>query len=134
MKTTDAGLTWTDVSPTTNAINAIFFLNENLGYAVGNYRNILKYSDSSVEISKEPDYKTSLTVIPNPVADNFRIILPQPDQPAHLTLFNICGKRVLEQFLPDRNAIINIAFLPAGIYFARVQMGEQVVTVKIIRK
>ncbi|GEM_PF-593336 len=66
LKTTDGGITWTEVNvPTTLSLNSIFFVDENVGYIGGGTRTILKTVDGGLTWT---DSQISTDVIPENVS------------------------------------------------------------------
>ncbi|MDD5695461.1 MAG: T9SS type A sorting domain-containing protein, partial [Bacteroidales bacterium] len=66
------------------------------------------------------------TFYPNPVSDRLTIQTTHADR---VQISDMTGKTVLEQPVNDRETILDVSFLDAGIYFVKVT-GEQGVEVK----
>lgn len=72
----------------------------------------------------------SLVVYPNPVND--RLMISGMAQATSIELVNVVGEKVLG-LSPEENTEVNVAHLPAGIYFLRVRMNEGTITKRIVK-
>ena len=98
------------------------------------------YADSLVTNIKTPAKTTfKLHIFPNPTSDNCTLEF-ELDHPAWVSIqiFNSIGKQVDElvsRLLPSgqHQVIWNTAKFPEGLYFCRVQTGNEMVTKKIIK-
>ncbi len=81
----------------------------------------------------------NLQIIPNPVTSDIKISFNlQSKEKVTIQLYNIAGQQleslVNETLTPGQHSIHgNLSYLPEGIYFLRLQMGNQVVTRKLVK-
>lgn len=71
-KTTDGGENWIqEPSVTDNQLNAVFFISETLGWAVGDFGTILRFegTNSVGQLSRQ-EFAAQLIISPNPVENN----------------------------------------------------------------
>jgi len=64
-----------------------------------------------------------------------RVILPAPSD-LNLTIYGMSGRKVKEinyKDLPAGSYEFELNFLPKGVYIARVKVGKNFATVKVIR-
>jgi len=125
-KTIDFGETWSfqpyPFNPvgTSSAMNDMFFLNENTGYAVGHHGLMLKTMNGGVFIKNEL-LSINVDIYPNP-ADDFVYITT--DLPQHETfMFNILdinGKIVKHGVIDDKHKKISIANIKSGRYIIKL--------------
>lgn len=102
------------------------------GYGLPDFEMAL----SILGVGEEPQEKSFVSVAPNPVRDQFRILLNQQ----HSTLFSWKLYNAQSQLLeskamqtPVNSTIIDINHYPSGIYFLEVRQAEQVSRVKITK-
>jgi photosystem II stability/assembly factor-like uncharacterized protein len=125
-KTIDFGETWSfqpyPFNPVgiSSALNDMFFLNENTGYAVGSYGLMLKTMNGGVFINSEL-LSTNVDIYPNP-ADDFVYITTDLSQ--HGTfMFNILdinGKIVKHGVIDDKHKKISISNIKSGRYVVKL--------------
>lgn len=78
----------------------------------------LKYSLSTTVGINESGVKASIKIYPNPVTGSARIELPDFSAHAiHIIIRDILGKIVFEKYQFEKNAIVDLNSLKAGIYF-----------------
>ena len=68
-------------------------------------------------------------IFPNPVRSQFTVTHTEN---ANLYLYNIVGQEVLQTFSKEDNTIINVDFLPQGVYVLKVVKEETVSVHKIV--
>ncbi len=86
-----------------------------------------------IENKPEPE-TTTLLITPNPAREKITVISGTPLNNNILSIFNVCGKKVLEKRLFKEEKTINISTLPCGVYFVRVQDEKNVVVAKMIKE
>jgi len=142
LKTTNAGETWNaQASGTTNRLSSVFFTDANTGYVVGEHGTILKTTNGGgpLGIEETPDRESVLSAYPNPFCDNTTIeyTLAQ-NTSVTLAIFNHLGQSVttlVNKPQPKGKQQIqwNTAGLQAGIYYCRLQAGNQTFSAKLIK-
>ncbi len=91
---------------------------------------------SQVEVVRFETESIEMVIAPNPSSDYTYVNLTKGlEQEATLEVFNVLGARV-GQVLIDQDQMIqrlNINFLPNGTYFVRLQVGDKLLTQKIVK-
>jgi len=142
IKSTDRGAHWLDETTPRSNLRGIYFLNTNLGYAVGDSGVILIYSfaTSVKEIpgNKVPKEFTLSQNYPNPFNPSTTISFALPLK-AYVTLkvFDIMGREIASIASENLSAGTytrqwNAANMPSGVYFYRLQAGDYIETKKLI--
>jgi hypothetical protein len=132
IKSTDGGANWLDEPTPKKSLWGIYFLNTNLGYAVGENGVILKYSIATsvkdppqnipARFSLEQNY-------PNPFNPSTNITFSLPSRSyVSLKVFELIGREVstiIAGELPAGNYTRqwNAANMSSGVYFYRLQAG-----------
>ena len=142
--TNDGGENWTEqyVCEQFSVLYSLFFIDEFTGWAVGYDGIIVKTTNAggtSFEGVNEDSYFTrSLNIYPNPFSASTTIEyeLKQPGK-VTLTIYDYLGKQ-LEVIIENQpyglqKVSWNAEKLPDGIYYFRLQAGEQVVNGKIVK-
>lgn len=76
-------------------------------------------------------------IYPNPVSDQLTVVLtPVRDVESKIEILSIMGQVVLTQVpaSTDRETIINVAELPAGVYLVRMTIGDRAITQKMVKQ
>jgi len=68
------------------------------------------------------DSDTTLFIYPNPAGDFFTIGYKEKAKPEQLDIYNSFGQIVFSKYNLSENEWIDISILPAGIYFARIDL------------
>jgi len=89
----------------------------------------------ATDVSEEPEMtEEQLSVFPNPTAEYVKIRCRMPDTGFKMIgLFTIEGKKIWEKEIKDE-LHIDISKLPAGVFFVRMQAGDDVMVRKLIVK
>ncbi len=77
---------------------------------------------------------TTLLITPNPAREKITVISGTPLNNNILSVFNVCGKKVLEKRLFKEEKTINISTLPKGVYFVRLQNEKMVEVGKMVKE
>ncbi len=77
---------------------------------------------------------SKLVMSPNPVSTELNIQLPSNFNKGTISIFNITGKQVLNQFVAEgiNELSLDITPLISGMYLVRYEFGDQVETKKLI--
>lgn len=130
---TDIGNTWTSVpSPTSETIEDIFFLNDNLGWACGRNGMLMKYENTSkIDASKNISI-SSIHLFhnyPNPFNPvtqiKYRLVKTEN---VNLSVYNSFGQKVAilinKKISPGTYTVkFDGSGLPSGVYFYRLKAG-----------
>ncbi|NOU48356.1 MAG: T9SS type A sorting domain-containing protein [Bacteroidales bacterium] len=83
---------------------------------------------TGIEVNNE----SSITIFPNPVEGKMQFKGLTDD--ARIEIVNMIGNKVVDKVLND-NQFVDISYLPAGIYFARIlQSNSKIETLKFIKR
>ena len=64
-------------------------------------------------------------IFPNPVREKLQINFPQNTESAHIIIYDVLGKQILETKVIKDNNTINLEYLPSGVYIANLQGPNQ---------
>ena len=77
-------------------------------------------------ITKNEKEELFFQVFPNPAADFIKIICQTgTTQSIHLSIFSIEGKVLLHDTFNDSEKVINVAYLPSGLYLIKLELEDQ---------
>ena len=133
---------WSGISTgMTNSVNALATMG-NVLYAGGQFdtagafsiKNIAKIDATTLSIKGNLQVNTQILIYPNPAADvlNVKFTLQQ-SAPVKLALYDITGRNILTTDpinKSDGNITLNTTAIPAGIYFLKLESGNN----KVVRK
>jgi PKD repeat protein len=75
----------------------------------------------------------NIEVIPNPSNGIFRLMNPSQEK-LNITVYSILGAVVLEEPAFSNENLIDLSDQESGIYFLRMQIGDEVRSIKLIKK
>jgi hypothetical protein len=92
------------------------------------------FNESTVGISEAE--LEQLVVYPNPVEDEINIAMKDIDEEIMITMFDVKGRKVVEERFDAENIKINVApkNLTTGIYFLQIEAGGQSTIKKVMVK
>ncbi|WP_299215476.1 DUF1028 domain-containing protein [uncultured Dokdonia sp.] len=93
------------------------------------YDNVLSLQDNTLE--------DTVRIFPNPVSNQFQVVLPPSTFISTLEVFDVSGKRVYlqTQFTGlDSGELIDSSSFKKGVYFVRITGKKEIHTVKIIKQ
>jgi hypothetical protein len=145
-KTTSAGENWySQPSVTTNTLNSVYFRDSDTGYIVGNYGTILKTvtaGEFTLNISNSgqtiPNEFYLFQNYPNPFNPSTTIKFKVDGYSnVSLKIFDLSGKEVADllnkNLTPGIYSVIwNASSFGSGVYYYRIQMGNQIETKKMV--
>ncbi len=81
-------------------------------------------------------YSSRPVVAPNPFSDRLEFYLPWPADQFEVQLFNAAGVRVLERRIQaaDNSAVLNLPYLPPGLYVVLISSEGRNATYKVYRE
>jgi photosystem II stability/assembly factor-like uncharacterized protein len=142
IKTTDGGMTWIATwNPETRThLNSVCFTKTGKGFIVGGEGIILKNTSiSGMESNQIKNDDLRITNYPNPVSQSttFSYTLKESGQ-VTIEIYDSFGKLVAETFNAnqkkgEQKVTWNTENLASGLYFYRIQAGNEVVGGKIIK-
>lgn len=155
-KSSDGGVTWSDMNvPTKRRLKAIYFFNNERGFAVGDSGTVLFTSNGGItsvaeEALEFPEQFELLQNYPNPfnstttitfiVGTNARLYNKKGNElvsiPTKLIVYDVLGREVAmlvnEELSAGKHSVQwNATGMSSGIYFYRLQAGNDVSTRKL---
>ena len=103
---------------------------------VGNYAGGMSYFEGLPEIplNIEPvDMTADIICYPNPTSD-FIHIETNREGSTFVQLFDIVGKKIMENCFYDSHFQLNISYLNSSIYLLKIFQGEESSVYKIVKK
>lgn len=85
---------------------------------------------TGVENQKADSY--DFVIYPNPAIEDVKVDINYPGQGAEIVMSNPSGYKVLKQRASERTVRLSVGHLPKGIYFVTVQIGDRVLTRKLV--
>lgn len=141
IKSTDGGDTWLDETTPISNLRGIYFLNTNLGYAVGDSGVILKYSIATSVKDPTKNIPTRFSLeqnYPNPFnpSTTIRYQLPK-GRMVTLKIFDVMGREVATLVNEQKDAGYyevqwNARNYSSGVYFYTIRAGEYNKTLKLL--
>ena len=144
LKTTDGGYNWINQkSGTTNTIKSVYFTDINTGYCVGYSGTILKTTNgggiyTGVNELGILNYELQTKVFPNPVEETSTISYQLSVRSmVNIKVYDITGKGISilvdeTQDKGEHKVIFNSSILKSGIYFCKINAGNNCVLKKIL--
>jgi len=129
IRSTDGGVTWTDETTPKQDLRGLFFLNTNLGFAVGDNGVILKYAFPASVTDPETESASPL-FYPNPFSTSATIRIPSGMNTDNVTLniYNASGNKTDFKVTTNKSdIIIHRGTLPAGTYYYEIISGTTTV-------
>lgn len=132
IKSTNSGDSWTSEPTPINNLRGLFFLNNSLGYAVGDDGVILKYSNiTGIDNSELVNEK--MTIYPNPVINNISIkIKGYNNEVFTMNIYTVSGELIRSEILKHNLQQINVGDLSNGIYIVEIKSKEWTEKQKLI--
>ena len=75
-------------------------------------------------------------ISPNPAHEQVTIQLKEgTNEIRNVGLFNLSGQLVLDETVSNNNTItLNIKSIPVGVYYLRIDLGDDVISQKIVKQ
>ncbi|MGL2967238.1 T9SS type A sorting domain-containing protein [Flavobacterium sp. XGLA_31] len=105
--------------------STVYMCGSNLDYAV-----VVKYNNSSLSVPTVSG--NEFEVYPNPVTDWLH--LKNLGETASVTVYNMLGQELLTEALPSEQGAINLSALKPATYVVKIAAGNNVKTLKVIKK
>ena len=140
MTTNNGGEDWTLTSyQEYEHLNKVYFLSPDTGFIVGNAGIILKTTNGGgLGTGESSNPFNAIRYSPNPASGQavVTISLEQPDHVA-MELYDLTGRQVFKNrtaMLPagKQEIVLDVSGYPAGIYTSRIQVGNKILTGKIV--
>jgi len=121
IKSTNIGDSWASEQTPINNLRGLFFLNNSLGYAVGDNGVILKYSNIS-GIDNSELINKKMTIYPNPVNDIISFeINGYNNEEYTMNIYTVSGELIRSEILKHNHQQIHVSDLNNGIYVVEIQ-------------
>jgi hypothetical protein len=75
-----------------------------------------------------------LKVYPNPSSGTVTLEIPGTFSSGRFSIRNLCGKELITRQVNVARPVINVADLPAGVYFVSVTTNDCILTAKIVKQ
>ncbi len=132
IKSTNGGDSWTSETTPVNNLRGLFFLNNSLGYAVGDDGVILKYSNTTGIDNLEFDNK-KMTIYPNPVVNNISVKINEYyNEVFTMNIYTVSGELIRSEILRHNLQQINVGDLKNGNYIVEIKSKEWTEKQKLI--
>jgi photosystem II stability/assembly factor-like uncharacterized protein len=127
-KTNDGGANWVqEPAITSNDLHDVFFISENLGWAVGNNGTILRFGNSSISVS-EPDVEDFglVNIFPNPFSSRASLAFNLTEKSeVQIDIYDLSGRHVIQVFkgtlVPGAQfQELDMTEFKNGVYFCRI--------------
>ncbi len=137
LHTTDGGTNWAIVGEglTTEVLSSIHFTSPTNGYVAGGNKTLLKYGEVS-GIVEDGLEELIFEVHPNPCLDKLQIKSSKIQNNLKLEIIDLFGNVILEEEKGRRGKGeigCDVSELPAGIYFVRIYLEDQMIVKKVIK-
>lgn len=134
-KSTDGGNYWEELaSPLSSsiALNGIYFINDNIGWAVGTNGTIIKTINGGVTtgVENEINNKIDIQIFPNPFDQKIHIDIEAGDFMRELFIIDSEGKIVIN----TKQNRIETNQLASGVYFILMKTNRGLYSEKLIKK
>ncbi|MDD2635309.1 MAG: T9SS type A sorting domain-containing protein [Bacteroidales bacterium] len=133
LRTTDGGVNWEVIDSPLFNLNSVFLVNSNVGYAVGNYGNIVKTENADFVVDvPQQDFQEQFIIKPNPFNNNLSISFPEFVE-TKIKIFDITGCLVFQTETNKLEVFINLSELNSGIYFLKIESENYTKTKRVIK-
>jgi photosystem II stability/assembly factor-like uncharacterized protein len=119
-KTNNGGNSWSQCLTGTHSLNAMFFVDNMPGYAVGN-GIVLKYTNTT-GIADNLLSDVNINLYPNPATDKLSVEVPFgifSDKSA-VSIYSVQGQLLLQNKINTERTELNISELANGVYFIKL--------------
>jgi len=93
---------------------------------------ILDFKTKQEESTGVDDISTSFCIWPNPVSNGFFSL--KTEHSAKIVIYDLKGCKLLEDFVADKEQIVDVSSLSKGMYVVAIEMNDDVITHKLIIK
>lgn len=97
---------------------------------------VLTYYGAAGVLNVNEIEASDIQVFPSPTQDLLNIMLPHPEVPIHVNIFNLVGQRA-ESFTINQGNLtsVDVSQLEAGVYIIQFDIaGEEIITKKFIKE
>lgn len=88
------------------------------------------------EDDNQNNHDIKALISPNPSTGKFTLQIPQEEESENpnytIEIYNILGEKILQSEIQNSKSLIDLSSHPKGIYFLKIQSGENIYTEKIV--
>jgi len=99
------------------------------GYGIPNFESV--YNILNIELLESKTENP--TIFPNPIKDEIHFKFPKNTDVIDMTIVNLLGKNMINQQIFKDKPIIDISYLPTGLYMMQLSFNNKVTTIKILK-
>ncbi len=122
LRTKDGGLNWKISGPTNfSGLKGVAFTSALVGYAVGDQGTILKTENGGTTTVEDLLTLEELNLYPNPVEDYLTIELNADNNINHISVFDVQGRLLKEEFINSPTYRSDLRFLHEGSYYLKIE-------------
>lgn len=131
--TSNGGEYWS-VFPNVGSLFSVFFPTTNIGYAVGETGKIVKTTNGlAMGMNKNENTSKEFLIYPNPATDILTIENLAIIKNGSITIVNIQGQLIMQQYINQEKTNIDISNLEKGVYILKISNANGA-TIKKISK
>ncbi|MCX6230454.1 MAG: T9SS type A sorting domain-containing protein [Bacteroidetes bacterium] len=133
----DFGSNWTDINFGLSNLEIMSLaVNKDFLFAGTNNTGVWRRSLIEILDVKDGNFNQIINIYPNPVKDKLNIDLQDLKnlKNASLSIYDIQGKLLLNQYITQAKTEINIQYFTKGVYIVKVYTGNNVIVDKFIKE
>ncbi|MCX7861535.1 MAG: T9SS type A sorting domain-containing protein [Bacteroidales bacterium] len=97
--------------------------------------NNITYVRNCTTTLPEQNFRLNPLLYPNPIKNQFNIIMPQETNNVQIVIYDILGKTIFREIRSGQIITVNLnESTPSGIYFVQLSAGNEQHTLKIIKQ
>ena len=135
LKSTDGGNNWFVLASglsNTTSLNGIFFVNDSIGWAVGNHGTIIRTTNGGTAVGLlDTEKELELSLFPNPTRGLLYVNNPKRFKILQYEIYSMSGKKLMSE---DYYDVINLSQLSVGMYIVEIETNEGDFSIKIIKE
>jgi photosystem II stability/assembly factor-like uncharacterized protein len=134
-KSTDGGSNWIELNSglsNTTTLYGIFFINDTIGWAVGQNGTIIRTSNGGETVGLfDIEENLKLSLFPNPTRDLVHIAKQEAFEIREIRLYDLNGQELMSE---NNKETINLRPFPDGIYIIEIKTDKGISRRKIVKK
>jgi hypothetical protein len=99
------------------------------GYGIPNFASVYNLLD----VETVENNSNQVTIFPNPIQDKINFKFPKNSDKLEITIVNLLGKTMIHQFIFKEKPVMNISYLPSGLYMLQFVYNDKISTIKILK-
>jgi hypothetical protein len=127
------GINWsTQISGINYRLNSVYFIDANIGSAVGDVGTILNTINGGItNLNNNNIEKPEVLIYPNPVNDIVQIECPQN---TNIEIINTQGQIIKKLITTNSNTTIDLTKLSGGVYIMKIKTINGIIVKKLIKE